>query len=142
MKDQITLEFDGYWLEAGVESIPSGNGIFCVYACIYYSGRQTVSINRLLYIGSTKNSHKTLNDKKLVTSWKEGLNPREKLCYTFAGLSNKISDKNLRNVEQMMVYHHRPIKNFKTAIERPKEKVLLITEGINELLDKRVEILE
>lgn len=100
----ISLTFDGYWLEANKNELPSKPGIYCVYACTYNKDVNTVSIRKLIYVGESENVHDRIDGHERLEDWKKQLNSGETLCYSFAGISG--DDKN--RAEAAVIYHHKP----------------------------------
>ena len=65
----ISLTFDGYWLEANKNELPSKPGIYCVYACTYNKDVNTVSIRKLIYVGESENVHDRIDGHERLEDW-------------------------------------------------------------------------
>lgn len=126
----ISLDFQGYWLEANKSGIPAESGIYCVYACTYNSNSDTVSLRELIYVGESHNVRERIDDHERLPDWKRRLHPGETICYSFAEIGSV--DRN--RAEAAVIYHHKPPCNTEYKNSFPFEDTQIITSGKNALL--------
>jgi hypothetical protein len=81
------LTFDGYWREAKISGLPAKSGIYGVYACVHDATGNTVTLNRLLYIGEAANVQDRIANHERKADWKRRLKAGEELCFNAALIS-------------------------------------------------------
>ena len=127
------LNFDGYWRESNWGGLPAESGIYCVYACTYDARKKTVWLNRLLYIGESKNVRDRIPEdpKDRRDKWTNELERGEVLCASCA----KISPVGARiRAEAAMIYYHKPPCNVEYIYSFSFDKTRVETSGENILL--------
>lgn len=127
-----SLEFDGYWRKPSVSGLPSGSGIYGVYAGIYNKDRGTISLNRLLYIGEAGNIQKRISGHEKWDTWSSKLRPGEELCFNAALISPQ-SDR--ERAEAAMIFQHKPPCNTEFVNSFPYGTTTIRTSGRNALLE-------
>lgn len=123
-----SLDFDGYWREPNVAGLPAASGIYPVYACTYDAVGQTVSINRLLYIGESGNVRERISNHECWPTWKRYLRQGEVICIS-AALVAPEADR--QRAEAAMIFHHKPPANTEYVDEFPFDTTTITTSGRN-----------
>lgn len=127
------LEFDGYWRAPNIAGLlPEHSGIYCVYACIHHPDRNTVSLNRLLYIGEAANVRERVTGHEKWNVWRRELRSGEELCFNDA-LISPAADR--QRAEAAMIYRHKPPCNTDFVDSFPYDKTTISTSGRNALLE-------
>jgi len=103
----IILEFNGYWREINKNSVPSQEGVYCVYSCVHNAAQKTVSINKLIYIGESDNVNKRISSHDKLDDWKSHISGNETLCYSFA----EITEPDRIIAEAALIFKHKPLTN-------------------------------
>lgn len=85
--------------------MPSGSGIYGVYACTYNQYQQTVLLQRLLYIGEGANVRDRIANHEKWSEWRRQLRAGEVLCLNAALISGQ-SDR--CRAEAAMIFSHKP----------------------------------
>lgn len=127
---KINLTFDGYWREIKKNGIPIKSGIYCVYSCTYNSTENTVSINKLLYIGESENVHDRIANHDRLEDWKNELCANETLCYSFAPING---DYRIR-AEAALIFKHKPPMNEEYVNNFPYNDTEILLSGKTALL--------
>jgi hypothetical protein len=131
MTANYALNFDGYWREPNVGGMPSVSGIYGVYACTYNSYGQTVSLERLLYIGEAANVHDRIADHEKWVKWRRQLRSGQVLCLNAALISGQ-SDR--CRAEAAMIFAHKPPCNTECRDSFPFDATGISTTGCNALM--------
>ena len=126
-KRSYALEFDGYWREPNWSGLPAESGIYCVYACAYDSGKGTVSIKRLLYVGESGNVRKRVPEepRNRRDKWAGELNRGEVLCVSCAKITAAVRER----VEAAIIYRHEPPCNTEYVDFFPFDATTVSTDG-------------
>lgn len=127
----ISLNFQGYWLEAKKNGIPNESGIYCVYTGTPSKDGKTVTLRSLIYVGESDNVRKRLREHERLSDWKKYLNHGETLCYSFASVTNE----DRKRAEAALIYHHKPPCNTEYKNAFPFEDTTVKTSGKNKFLD-------
>ena len=97
------LNFQGYWLEGKVRTLPQGSGIYFVYKCIYDVVKDSVKLLDLLYISKADNIYQQLVDfDKTSISASD-----DTLCFSCA----LVDKDNLNIVEDALILVQKPAGN-------------------------------
>src|SRR5712691_9334979 len=80
------LNFEGYWREPNIGGLPAASGIYGVYAATYNSNN-TVTLNRLIYIGEAENVCARIQGHEKWENWRRQLRVGEVLCFNVARIS-------------------------------------------------------
>ena len=100
------LKFNGYWLDCDKANIPDCSGIYIIYSCKYNKDNDTVSCEKIIYIGKAENLKDRLanhNEREFSKFLKQG----ETLCYAYAPVN--VADLDL--VENALVFAEKPAGN-------------------------------
>lgn len=125
------LEFDGYWRQPNVGSLPGKSGIYGVYACIHDSAQGTVSLQRLLYIGEAANVRDRVMNHDRWQDWKRKLKVGETICVNAAPIS---PDADRQRAEAAMIFKHKPACNTDYVDTFPFDTTSITTSGKNALM--------
>ncbi|HAY06317.1 MAG TPA: GIY-YIG nuclease family protein [Hyphomonas sp.] len=129
--NSYVLDFNGYWLEPNVGGVPTGSGIYSVYACRYDARANTVAIGRLLYIGEAENVKARIAGHERWSDWTRELKVGETLCFNAAPISPAGARQ---RAEAAMIFHHKPPCNVEYAHSFPFDTTAVSTSGNNELM--------
>ncbi len=90
----ISLEFDGFWIEKSAPKIPEESGIYAVFEGNYEPSTNQVSLEKIIYIGTSDNVHDAVNNEESLAHWKtfrgnpdeedDGFNEKGDLFFCFA----------------------------------------------------------
>lgn len=124
------LEFDGYWREPALGSIPEKSGIYCVFSCVHNQAEKTVSLKKLIYIGESGNVKSRLANHEKLDDWKKHTKQGEVLCFSFAPAP---SASRVR-CEAAMIIKHEPPVNTEYTEAFPHDKTTISITGKTTLL--------
>jgi hypothetical protein len=107
----IELDFDGYWREPNVSSLPASAGVYCVYTCTYNKDakpKPTVSVVKLAYIGESGNVQTRVANHPLWDTWRKQLAAGQVLCLSAASVSPEATRQ---RAEAALIFKHKPPVN-------------------------------
>lgn len=125
------LNFDGYWREPNIGGIPSESGIYGVYAATHNAAEQTVTLNRLIYIGESDDVRARIKGHEKWPMWRKMLKAGEIICFNMAPIAPR-SDR--ERAEAAMIYEHKPVCNDQFVNEFPYDTTTVVTRGKNALM--------
>lgn len=125
MAKTISLDFGGYWLEAGTGSIPSKSGVYFVYVCRYNKERDTVTIDKLIYIGEASNVRDRITNHEKWPEWRQCVPRGSEICFSFAGVNNPDRER----TEAVLIYYHKPTCNTEYIDSFPFEETTVESTG-------------
>jgi excinuclease UvrABC nuclease subunit len=128
MQQSYSLQFDGYWLEAGLGNLPAKSGIYGVYACTYDKGQNSVSLRELVYIGEGANVRDRVSGHDRWSAWRAQLKSGEVLCFNAALIGGE-SDR--QRAEAAMIFKHKPRCNTTYVDTFPFDTTTVSTSGKN-----------
>ena len=131
MQKSYALEFDGYWLEAGLGNLPAKSGIYGVYACTYDKVQNTVSLRELIYIGEAANVRDRVGGHDKWPRWRGQLKSGEVLCFNAAVIAG---ENDLQLAEAAMIFKHKPRCNTTYVDAFPFDATAVSTSGSNALM--------
>lgn len=105
--DKYNVTFKGYRRDVNKGGLPSYGGVYMVYCCKYNEEQQTVTLNKLIYIGKAINIHDRINNHDRYEDFKKQLSEGEQLCYSYSSVSPKDMDV----VENALIYLQKPVLN-------------------------------
>ncbi len=126
-----TLEFDGYWREPNISGLPRGSAVYGVYACTYYSKAETVTLNRLIYIGEARDVNARIEGHEKWSEWRRELLHGEQLCFNAALITPAGARK---RAEAAMIFKHKPVCNTEYKHSFPFDTTTVFTSGRNALM--------
>lgn len=136
MAKTINLEFSGYWLEEDKGSIPAKSGIYLVYVCRYNEERDSVTLDKLIYIGEADNVQDRIDDHEKWPKWREYVPKGSKICFSFAGVTNPDRE----HAEAALVYYHKPPCNTEYVDSFPFEDAIVKSMGRCALLSSPITV--
>lgn len=119
-----SVEMDGYWREINAGGLPEISGVYCVYEC-RFNTNNTVSLQRLLYIGESDNIRRRILGHEKKPLWKKYVGAGNELCYS----CGNVPALNLPRVEAAMIHHHRPPCNTEYVNEFPFDATTVFLSG-------------
>lgn len=128
------LEFDGYWRERKASGVPAKSGIYGVYAATHNQGNDTVTLNRLLYIGESENVRDRVTNHEKWEKWRLQLRAGEELCFNMAPIG-PAADR--ERAEAAMIYEYKPPCNEEYVHSFPFDQTTITTRGRNALMRER-----
>lgn len=123
-----SLDFDGYWRASSISSLPAKSGLYCVYTCTYNALANTVTLNRLIYIGEAENIRSRVAGHERWRDWEGQLRAGEELCFTAALISPALDRQ---RAEAAMINHHKPTCNVEYVRAFPFDTTTVTTSGRN-----------
>jgi hypothetical protein len=127
-----TLEFGGYWLQSAISGMPSGSGIYGVYACTHDVYQNRVLLQRLLYIGEAADIRGRIANHDKWSEWQRQLRIGEVLCLNAALIAGQ-SDR--QRAEAAVIFKHKPPCNTEYRNSFPFDTTTVATGGCNALLE-------
>ena len=131
MAKTFSLEFDGYWRAVNKGGLPAKSGIYCAYSGTYDAQGRTVSLEKLLYIGESKDVRDRVDGHEKWDEWEGELSGGQVLCFSAALIT--FSDGRER-AEAAMIYKHKPPCNEEYVNSFPLLRTTVKTSGENALL--------
>lgn len=123
------LNFEGYWRESKIQSIPDYSGIYCVYASTFNQKANSVSLRKLLYIGESEKVATRIKNHEKWSAWRKQLQYGEQICFSYAPIiTGRV------RVEAAMIYKHKPPVNTEYVNQFPFDRTTISTAGANALL--------
>jgi len=132
MDQTYHLNFDGYWREPAAGGLPAQSGIYGVYAATHNQAENTVTLNRLIYIGESANVRDRVGSHEKWPTWKRQLRAGEVICFNAALISPE--GARLR-AEAAMIYRHKPVCNDEYVHAFPFDTTTVYTAGRNALIE-------
>lgn len=105
--DKYNVTFKGYRRDVNKGGLPTYGGIYMVYCCTYHEETQTVTLNKLIYIGQAINIHDRINNHDRYEDFKAQLAKGEQLCYAYSSVPPR--DKDV--VENALIFMQKPNLN-------------------------------
>ncbi len=118
----MQLDFGGYWLKT--TSLPAASGIYCVYACV--DKPETVSIDKLLYIGESGDMRDRVTKHNLLETWKKQLTAGQVLCFSAAQVATNTTRK---RAEAALIFKHKPPVNDEYTNSFPFDTTTINASG-------------
>lgn len=125
MTKTISIEFDGYWLDEDKSSVPSNSGVYCVYTCTYNTEKDTVSLNKLVYIGEAGNCKSRIAGHEKHKLWLKHLKSGQVLCYSFGPVPAADRDR----AEGALIFKHKPPENTEYTNSFPFDDTTMSLSG-------------
>ncbi|MBN2755112.1 MAG: GIY-YIG nuclease family protein [Candidatus Goldbacteria bacterium] len=107
MRQKFSVNFDGYWPEAGKDSIPDKSGVYCIYSAGLENGKLQ-SLKKLIYIGESGDGEGRLKNHEKWPDWKSYLNEEQKIYISFA----QVPSADRERIEAALIYKHKPPENI------------------------------
>ena len=132
--DVIELDFEGYYRRVNWNKLDDISAVYCIYACTYNNGNDTVSIRELLYIGESEQLKTRVTDPNHqgVRKAQKRLKDGEVLCLSYA----KVDGRSRLRIENALIFEHQPICCIDDKDSYTHETVKIKTSGKNKYLSK------
>ncbi len=119
----FSLEFQGYWLQSNLNTLPHKSGIYLVHRCVHKVQVNKVVLKELLYIGKAQNVNDRISNHEKHPLFQKSLLYGEQICVAFAPVS--ITD--LDRVENALIFTQKPPLNevLKDSFNHPPTTVIL-----------------
>lgn len=124
-EQSFIIEFDGYWRDKNKGGIPSLSGIYCVYECTHNTHEETVTLNKLIYIGEADNVNDRIAYHEKYNDWKKHVRLGNELCFSFGLLTST----NRVRCEAAMIFKHKPPENTEYKDSFPFDKTTINLSG-------------
>lgn len=119
---EYRLNFEGYWRDCNRNGLPSYDGIYIVYKCIYNEQTDTVTLLDIIYIGQAENIHDRHIKHEKYSNFLSQLTEGQELCYACAPVE---TDTDL--IENALIFAQKPVLNIegRSAYNHPKAHIQL-----------------
>jgi len=107
--EKYNITFKGYWRDVNKDGLPSYGGVYLVYCCTYNKEQNTVTLNKLIYIGKAINIHDRIANHDRYEDFKRQLDVGQELCYS----CSSVSSNDLDLVENALIFMQQPDLNDK-----------------------------
>jgi len=126
-----SLEFDGYWREPVIGTMPEGSGIYSVYACVHNAQERTNSLKRLLYIGEAGDVRGRVGPHEYWPKWKAELKDNEVICF---GVAMIAGENDRQRAEAALIFKNKPPCNTEYVNAFPFDATSVTSSGKNKFL--------
>lgn len=122
---------EGYWRDINKGGLPSYSGVYFVYTATYNKNNDTVTLNRLIYIGTAGNVNSRIADHEKYANWRRYLKTGEELCFS----CTEVDNYNRERVEAAYIYKHQPPVNTDYKASFNYDTTIVISTGNTALLN-------
>jgi excinuclease UvrABC nuclease subunit len=98
---------EGYWRYINRGEMPSYSGVYFVCIGTYDKNNNTVTLKRLIYIGTGDDINSRIAGHERESDWKRYLKSGEELCFS----CTEVDNSNRERVEAAYIYKHQPPAN-------------------------------
>ena len=91
--ETFEIEINGYLLEADKGKLPTHPGIYFVYEGTYNQEKNTVAIQKLIYIGEADRIQERITNHEKYDNWRKHVREGNTLCYS----TGRIAREHLRD---------------------------------------------
>lgn len=127
------IEFAGYWREPNISGIPSKSGVYCIYECTYNKEKNTVTINKLIYIGESVDVNNRIANHEKWSDWKKYVRNGNEICISVAEIGSDYRER----VEAALIFEHKPPVNTDCIKEFNYHKTSITVTGKAMLLNPK-----
>lgn len=131
MSKTFTQDIKGYWRDVNKGRLPSHSGVYFVYTCVHNVKERTVTLKRLIYIGTAENIHDRIKDHEKYEDWKRYLKLGEELCFS----CTEVDNSNRERVEAAYIFKHQPPVNTTCKSSFNYDTTRVISTGETSLLN-------
>lgn len=124
-KENVLLNFEGYWREGNERDLPPSGGVYCVYEARMTLATGKLTPLKLLFVGSSGNVRKQVVDHAKQGEWRKHLGRDHHICYSFA----PVPAEKRKYVEAALVHAHQPPVNVLFKDIFPYDRVHLLISG-------------
>lgn len=136
MAKTISLSFAGYWREVNKGSVPAESGIYLVYVCRYNETKDTVTLDKLIYIGEAEDVNDRIANHEDWPKWHRYVPTGSEICFSFAGIASPDRER----AEAALIYYHKPPCNVEYVDSFPFEDTTVESTGKCALLSSPVTV--
>ncbi len=126
------IEIKGYLLDADKSGIPNHSGVYFVYECTFNKEKDTVTVNKLIYIGESDKLRDRISSHEKYDDWKKHVREGNILCYSTCRVSRVCRER----VEAAYIFKHKPPENEEYTDSFPFDKTTLESSGRTTHLNK------
>lgn len=87
--------------------MPAYSGIFIVYDTIYNLATDTVSLQKIIYIGEAENIRERIENHDMLETWKQYAQPGNELSFSAAHIDSSFRTR----IKAAFIYHFKPPAN-------------------------------
>ena len=131
--ETFEIDINGYLLEADKESLPKHPGIYFVYEGTYNEEKNTVAIQKLIYIGESDILNDRIINHEKYDDWKKHVREGNTLCYS----TGRVSSAYRERVEAAYIFKHKPPENEEFTDSFPFDKTTIESSGNTALLNTK-----
>lgn len=131
MSKTFTQDIEGYWRDVNKGGLPSYSGVYFVYTCVHNVKEGTVSLTRLIYIGTADNINSRIASHEKDSDWRRYLKTGEELCFSCTAVDNS----NRERVEAAYIFKHQPPVNTTCKSSFNYDATRIISTGRTALLN-------
>lgn len=136
MAKTISLEFVGYYREINKGSIPARSGVYLVYVCRYNKEKDSVTLDKLIYIGEAENVNERIANHEKWLEWRKYVPSGSEICFSFDGVTNPDRER----AEAALIYYHKPPCNTEYIDSFPFDETTVKSTGRCALLSSTITV--
>ena len=129
--ETFEIDIKGYLLESDKERLPKQPGIYFVYEGTFDKEKDTIAIQKLIYIGEASNLHDRIINHEKYDDWKKHVGEGNTLCYS----TGKVSRIYRERVEAAYIFKHKPPENKEYVDSFPFDNTTIDSTGKTALLN-------
>lgn len=131
MSKNYTQNIEGYWLNRHKGDLPSYSGVYFVYTALFNQNNGTVTLNRLIYIGTADDINSRIANHEKDRDWRRYLKTGEELCFS----CTEVDNYNRERVEASYIFKHQPPVNTNCKAFFNYDITRVISKGSTDLLN-------
>ena len=136
MAKTISLHFGGYWREVNKGGVPSKSGVYLVYVCRHNESKDTVTLDKLIYIGEADDVYNRIANHEKWSEWRKHVLKGSEVCFSLAG----ITSPNREHAEAALIYYHKPPCNDEYIGSFPFDDTTVESTGRCDLLSSPISV--
>jgi len=127
----FNVELQGYWRDKNKSGISNHSGVYFVYVATYNQQKETVLLNKLIYIGESDNVNVRVQNHEKYEEWKTYLSKGQELYFS----TGQVDDNDRFRVEAAYIFKHKPHVNTEYVNSFPFDQTTINSSGTTALLD-------
>ncbi len=131
MKQSYLVKTDGYWRQSAISGIPAHSGVYFVYAATYDKSSDSVSLQKLIYIGEAGDVKSRISNHEKWYNWRGHLTTGQELCFS----TGYVSPISRERVEAAYIFKHKPAENIEYKYSFPFNETTVNSSGRTALLE-------
>ncbi|WP_156105352.1 hypothetical protein [Litchfieldella xinjiangensis] len=132
----LSLTFSGYWRDSEANQVPEEAGLYCVFSCRNDTEEDGISVQKLLYVGISRNVRHRITHHDDKPHWESYLGEGESLCYSIAPVSHIYRER----CQAAMIHAHQPPANQEYRDAFPFDATRLSLHGKTRLLKSSLQV--